>query len=169
MVFAEENLADKVDLSEFLQGDSIVTDKDFDDKQAIPSEQNPKRPEYYLRQIPFNDEQQAVAHQELSTSLFNMAVVYDEKLMDYPKAYETYMEFVRRYPNDERAADAYYCCYRLAGKQSDESLANRYRSELISKYPASKYAKILSTDDYRERLERMQIEQDSLYEQTYTA
>ena len=170
MVFAEENLADKVDLESMgvLSGDSIKTDTELGDR-TMPAEQNPKRPEYYLRQIPFNDDQKVVAHEELSNALFNMAVVYDEKLQDYPKALETYEEFIRRYPNDPRAADAYYCCYRIAGKQKDDALSDKYRSSLIAEYPQSKYAKILSNPDFREKLVRMQEEQDSLYEQTYAA
>ena len=168
MVFAEENLADKIDMESMISGDSIVTDKDLDDK-SIPADQNPKRAEYYLKQIPFNEDQKSVANEELSNALFNMAVVYDEKLMDYPKALETYEEFVRRYPNDPRAADAYYCCYRIAEKMNDASMSGTYRNNLITTYPQSKYAKILSNPNYRERLERMQSEQDSLYEQTYAA
>lgn len=170
MVFAEEDLADKVDMESMglVSGDSIKTDTEFGDR-TMPADQNPKRPEFYLKQIPFNEDQKLVAHEELSNSLFNMAVVYDEKLQDYPKALETYEEFIRRYPNDPRAADAYYCCYRIAGKEKDNQLADRYRSNLIAEYPQSKYAKILSNPDFKEKLERMQVEQDSLYQLTYAA
>lgn len=165
MVFAEENLADKMDL------DSITTDQDKEEQNGnnMPPDQNPKRPEYYLKQIPFTDEQKAVSHEQLSTSLFNMAVVYEEKLQDYPQALKTYEDFIRRYPNDKRAADAYYCCYRIAGKTKNEELTTQYRNSLISSYPESKYAKILSSPDYRQRLEKMQLEQDSIYEKTYAA
>lgn len=170
MVFAEEDLTDKLDLEAMgvLFGDSIKTDVDLKDK-TIPADQNPKRPEYYLKQIPFNEDQKKVAHEELSNSLFNMAVVYDEKLMDYPKALETYEDFIRRYPEDPRAADAYYCCYRIAGKLSNQDLSDKYRQNLIAEYPQSKYARILSNPDFKAKLERMQVEQDSLYELTYAS
>ena len=165
MVFAEENLADKLDMEGFAN-DSV---KDENAEENLANEQNPKRPEYYLKQIPFADEQKSVAHEQLATSLFNMAVIYEEKLQDYPKALETFEEFVRRYPNDSRAADAYYCCYRIAGKNYGETMSNKYRDSLIAQYPDSKYAKILSNPDFRQRLERMQGEQDSIYENTYAA
>lgn len=170
MVFAEENLADKFDLESmgFLT-DSLSGSGGDDGQNAFGGDPNLKKPEYYLQQIPFEESQKIVAHEQLSTSLFNMAVVYEEKLGDYPKALMAYEEFIRRYPNDSRSADAYYCCYRIAGKKSDEGLMEEYRDKLVAHYPDSKYAKILSNKDYKNRLEKMRVEQDSIYSQTYAA
>lgn len=167
-VFSEESLTDMVDMDAFAveeEGDSASAAE----KQQIANESNPKRPEYYLKQIPFTDDQKKLSHEQLSEALFNLGVIYDEKLNDYPKAYEAFEEFIKRYPQDPRSADAYYCCYRIAGKTEDSTQANIFRDKLLSEYPDSKYAKILSQPDFRAKLESMQQIQDSLYQMTYAA
>ena len=85
-------------------------------------------------------------------------------LKDYEQAIKAYNEFVRRYPNDPRSADAYYNCYRICGKLNEVGEVEAYREKLIQQYPQSSYAMILSQPDYRSQLERMILEQDSLYE-----
>ncbi len=170
MIFAEEDLADKVDMEAMgFSSDEASAEGGEGESGGTPADQNPKRPEFYLKQIPFSEEQKKVSNEQLSTSLFNMAVVYEEKLLDYPKALETFEDFVRRYPQDARSADAYYCCYRIAGKMGDDAMAEKYRQSLVAEYADSKYARILSNDDFRNRLLKMQSEQDSVYERTYAA
>lgn len=138
-------------------------------QEQIAAESDPKRPEYYLRQIPFTEDQVAASNAQIADALFDMGVVYDEKLNDYPRAIEVFNEFVRRFGKDNRVADAYYYCYRIAEKQGDESLATEYRNKVVKDCPDSKFATILSTPNYKEKLEAMLTEQDSLYERTYKA
>lgn len=170
MVFSEESLTDMVDSELFdLEGEKREEGVVDGGQNSLPPESNPKRPEYYLKQIPFSDEQKELSHQQLSTALLNMATLYEDDLNDYEKAIETYNEFVRRYPRDLRAADAYYSCYRIYGKLNNPDNVDNYRNKLIQEYPNSKYAMILSQPDYRRQLEKMTMEQDSLYELTYAA
>lgn len=126
-----------------------------------------KNPQYYLNQIPKGEEQIAAANFQVADALYEMANIYNEKLNDYKKAEETYNEFVRRFPNDARGADALFICYRNQEKSGNDSGKEKYKSELLAKYPDSKYAKILSQPDFRAQLERMMAMQDSIYEQTY--
>lgn len=168
MVFSEETLADRVDSELFDMTEEGAGGETADPNQLQP-EYNPKRPEYYLKQIPFSEEQKVASHQQLSDALFNMATLYEDDLKDYEKAVEAYNEFVRRYPNDPRSADAYYNCYRIYGKLNNQSEVEAYRAKLIEQYPQSTYAMILSQPDYRRQMERMTMEQDSLYELTYAA
>lgn len=167
-VFSEESLSNMVDMDAMDLG-QVSEEEGEGANQALSNEANPKRPEYYLRQIPFNDDQKTSAHTQLADALFNLGVIYDEKLNDYEKAYEAFEEFARRYPQDPRAADGYYCCYRIAEKQGDKARADQYRDKLTAQYADSKYAKILAQPDFRASLEKMQSVQDSLYEQTYAA
>lgn len=165
--FSEESLADMVDMDAMSFENGEATEGE--NSQTLANDANPKRPEYYLKQIPFSDDQKALAHTQLADALFNLGVVYDEKLNDYDKAYEAFEEFARRYPEDPRAADGYYCCYRIAEKNNDTEKANQYRDKLTEAYPSCKYAKILSQPNFRESLEKMQGVQDSLYERTYAS
>lgn len=126
-----------------------------------------KNPEFYLRQIPNSEEQIASSNVQIADALYNMAILYDEKLNNQPKAIETFMEFIKRFPNDSRAAEAYYNSYRILSKEDKTVEADNMKDQLIAKYPDSKYAMILSQPNYRAQLEQMQSVQDSIYEATY--
>jgi tetratricopeptide (TPR) repeat protein len=138
-----------------------------ENKKPDDAENNPKRVEYYLRQIPFTEEQVRLSNEQIAEALFNMGVIYNEKLHDYPKSIEAFDEFARRFPNDPKVADAYFYNYRILSQLEKENEAISYRNRLITEFPESRYAQILSQPDFRFKLERMQVEQDSLYENTY--
>ena len=163
--FSEENLADME--NEFDNMDPAEADSIRESRKLTEAENNPKSVEFYLRQIPFTEEQVAASNQQIADALFEMGIIYNEKLFDYPKSIEAFEEFVKRFPKDLRVPDAYFYCYRVFAKQDKDAEADVYRNKLITQFPNSNYAKILSQPDYRQKLERMHAEQDSLYEQTY--
>jgi tetratricopeptide (TPR) repeat protein len=163
--FSEDGLADLEDELEGMDADQA--DSIRESRKQAEAENNPKSVEFYLRQIPFTPEQVAISNEQIADALFEMGIIYNEKLSDYQKSIETFEEFIRRFPKDPRAAEAYFYCYRILAKQEKEAEANAYRNKLIAAYPESTYAKLLSQPDFRQKLERMHLEQDSLYELTY--
>jgi len=168
MNIPDESLAD--DKDEALENmDPAAADSVRESRKQAEGENNPKNPDFYLRQIPFTAEQIAASNEQIADALFNMGIIYNEKLFDYARSIEVFDEFARRFPNDPRVADAYFYSYRILAKLNKEDEAGVYRDKLITQFPESKYAKILSQPDYREKLERMHAEQDSLYEATYKA
>jgi len=128
-----------------------------------------KKPEFYLKQIPVTAAQLAKSTAEIGTALFNMAIIYKDKIEDIPMAISTFEEFIRRFPSDKLIADAYYYSYLMHNKNGNTAQAELYRNKIISEFPDTKYQKILSQPDYKERLERMYLEQDSVYNLTYKA
>ena len=128
-----------------------------------------KKPEFYLQQIPVTDEQKETANAQIADALFEMGLIYKDKIEDFAMAEETFNEFIRRYGESERIPDAYFQQYILYIKNKEEQKANAYRIKILSEYPETKYAQILYHDDYAERFERMYRDQDSIYNQTYKA
>ncbi len=143
------------------------------DSERFGNEQN--MPEltlgYYYNQIPRTEEAKALALSQIRTSLYNEAVIFDEKLMDYDMALQTYEEWMRRFggENPDKDADVLFNSYRIAEKKGDNTLAVKYKDELVSKYPDSKYSQVLSDPDYANRLVRMANVEDSIYRATYDA
>jgi len=136
-------------------------------KSAVVSDN--KKPEFYLRQIPNTPAQIAKSTSEIATALFSMGQIYKDKIEDIPLAINTFKEFIRRFPNDVRVADAYYFLYLMQSKMGNDTEANSYQNKIINEFPDSKYHKILSEPNYINRLERMYREQDSIYNLTYKA
>ena len=128
-----------------------------------------KKPEFYLRQIPVTDEQKATANAQIAEALFEMGLIYKDKIEDFEMAEETFNEFIRRYGQNERIPDAYFQQFILFTKNKDAEKASIYRARILSEYPETRYAQILYYEDYTERFARMFRDQDSIYSQTYKA
>lgn len=128
-----------------------------------------KSPEYYLAQIPKSEEQIEQSNQAIASALYGMGEVYANKLNDYPSATGTFGDFQGRFPNDQRKLDSYYYCYQLYGRQEKAAEQERYRQMILTEFPKSNYAIMLSQPDYAERVARMFVMQDSIYLATYDA
>ncbi|MEI8087273.1 MAG: tetratricopeptide repeat protein [Paludibacter sp.] len=159
-LFGDDNTASA------LPNDSSIK-KDSLSKKEGPTDV--KSPEFYLRQIPVTPAQMTKSNAELATALFNMGLVYKDKVEDIPMAISTFEEFIRRFGSDKRIPDAYFQIYLMDTKLGKQTEANAYRTKLITEFPKSKYSEILSQPDYTERLVRMYKEQDSIYSLTYEA
>ena len=147
------------------EGNPIVSDEQKVD-DGVPAHHTP---EYYLAQIPKDSADIAASNVAIADALYAMAVIYDEKLNDLPMSLETYQEFQRRFAKDSRELEGYYSSYRICGKLEDKEEQETYRQRIITEYPESKYAAVLSQPDYLERTKEMLALQDSLYADTYLA
>ena len=146
-------------------GEPIESDKQNTD-DGTPAHH---KPEFYLAQIPKDSAGIAASNVAIADALYAMAVIYDEKLNDLPMSLETYKEFQRRFAKDSRELEGYYSSYRICGKLEDKEEQEGYRQRIITEYPESKYAAVLSQPDYLERTKEMLALQDSLYADTYLA
>ena len=128
-----------------------------------------KNPEFYLNQIPITKAQIDKSNAETATALYNVGLIYKEKIEDFPLAVKAFQEFARRFPTDPRVADAYYNNYMIQSKLENQPEAQLYRNKLITEFPTSEYALMLSQPDYAKRMAAMYSEQDSIYSRTYKA
>ena len=132
-----------------------------------PIETDNHKPEYYLQQIPKTDEDFHQSNLLIANALYNMVYIYRDKVGDRAMSDETFREFCRRFPRDERLLDLYYMQYLTALKEHRDDDAEQYKQDILTLFPESNEAMIVSQPDYFDRLRHMAIEQDSLYEATY--
>ena len=161
VLFAEETDANASPLSAVNQNDSTPPN-------ATSASDN-KNPAFYLQQIPVTPQQLEKSNAEIATALFNMGMIYKDKVEDYAMAVKTFDEFAKRFPDDERRLEAFFQSYMLESKAGNPSKADGYKNKLISEFPNSKYVEVISQPDYFDRMTRMYREQDSLYSITYSA
>lgn len=167
--------ANKVSTAPMLTDDGLQSTDESDESDGLDqSGENdgvPEhyKPEYYLSQIPKDSADIAASNVAIADALYAMAVIYDEKLNDLPMSLETYKEFQRRFAKDSRELEGYYSSYRICGKLENNEEQEAYRQRIITEYPESKYAAVLSQPDYLERIKEMLALQDSLYADTYLA
>ncbi|MDD3480266.1 MAG: tetratricopeptide repeat protein [Paludibacteraceae bacterium] len=128
-----------------------------------------KNPAFYLAQIPRTEAQKEQSNLAIADALLNMADIYKNKLEDSEMAETTLLDFQKRFPKSERLLESYYALYQVYGQLQQTDAQNSVRQTIVTNYPSSKYAIILSQPDYAERMKQMYVMQDSLYAATYTA
>ena len=164
------------------QEESLLAEESVTDSLSSASS-DPHDPAYYLAQIPFSDEQKAKSNQLIEEGLYNMGVIINEKLENFPLSIKTFVNMEQRYPESEHRLDMYYAIYlmymrmsELAAREGNTSAQNRnktnaetWRKRLIATFPESDYGVALTDPNYVETLREMTARQDSLYKQTYQA
>lgn len=126
-------------------------------------------PEFYLAQIPKNEEERANASEQVAEAMLSMGMIYEDKLKDDSIAAVTFREMRRRFNKHPRLLDIYYSSYCIYGRLDSLTAQEEMRQRIINEYPDSKYAAMLSQPDYAERATKMYNMQDSLYQATYRA
>ncbi|MFZ1269818.1 MAG: tetratricopeptide repeat protein [Bacteroidales bacterium] len=124
--------------------------------------------EYYLRNLPLTDSLLKVSVTRSAEALLGEGKILASRLNDTLSAATSLEEAARTGTDDDIRAEALYELYRLLSK-SDPSRAERRRAELLSSYPDSEYALILSDPDYTNRHREMVARASRSYDAAYLA
>ena len=128
---------------------------------------DPHTREYYLQQLPFTEEDVAASNVIIEDGLYNMAMIYKDKLEDLPLSIEGFETLEQRFPENTHRLESYYQIYLMALRLQDEALAAAYKTKLINAFPESDYAVAVADPNYEYNIRMMDRVQDSLYQQTY--
>ncbi|MDY4551006.1 MAG: hypothetical protein SPD54_04155 [Parabacteroides sp.] len=166
---ADTEMADaatETDLS--AEGQALPTDSLESGMDPVAAD-DPHQREYYLQQLPFTQEDIDASNVIIIDGLYNMAMIYKDKLEDLSLSVEGFEELERRFPENEHLLESYYQVYLIALRTHDEALAAAYKQKLIDKFADSDYAVAIADPNYEYNIRMMDAVQDSIYEQTYTA
>ena len=75
---------------------------------------DPKTREYYIQQLPLTPEDIQASNIIIEDGLYNMAMIYKDKLEDIPLATEAFEELERRFPKHSHLLESYYQVYLMA-------------------------------------------------------
>jgi tetratricopeptide (TPR) repeat protein len=128
---------------------------------------DPKTREYYLQQIPSAEEEMEASNLIIIDGLYQMAMIYKDRLEDFPLAVEGFEELERRFPENEHLQECYYQIYLLALRTKDSALADRYRAKMAASFPESDYTLVVTDPDYEHTVRSMDSVQSAIYEATY--
>jgi tetratricopeptide (TPR) repeat protein len=150
------------------EGELLLTDS-IGVEAELPEDlsDDPKTREYYLQQIPLTEEDVEASNVIIVDGLYNMAMIYKDKLEDLPLAIEAFDELERRFPANEHSLESYYQIYLMALRTEDRALASQYKSKIMAEYPESDYAIAIADPNYEYTIRTMDSAQDSIYQYTY--
>ncbi|MDX2415375.1 MAG: hypothetical protein QNK33_09320, partial [Bacteroidales bacterium] len=127
-----------------------------------------KSPEYYLKDLPVNDTLIAISNDQIAFALFNSAKVFNEKFNDNTRANENYSDLLDRFPDHALIPQALYNIYNL-NKDIDPAFSELIKGKLLSKYPDSEFARIISDPNYYLTLREALQREEKLYNSAYEA
>ena len=128
---------------------------------------DPKTREYYLQQLPMTPEDVEASNLIIEDGLYNMAMIYKDKLEDLSLAIEAFEELERRFPQNKYLLESYYQVYLMALRSGNQTLATDYQQKLITTFPDADYTVAISDPNYAYNIRMMDVVQDSIYQQTY--
>lgn len=126
-----------------------------------------KDPETYRSNVPRTAGAIDSAHATLEGALYNLGVIYKDKIGDLEKSIEAFENYLERYPNGRYKLETYYQLHLLGKASGNVELAEGYKQKIISMYPESDYAKILTDPTYLAKLEALKGELGRMYQRAY--
>ncbi|MCI0522570.1 MAG: tetratricopeptide repeat protein [Bacteroidales bacterium] len=134
---------------------------------AEPGEKAPQQDkEYYLVNLPLTDSLMNISAQKSADALLAEGKILASRLSDTVMAAQSFEAASMEGGSDNTRAEALYELYRLLSK-NDPSRAGLHRSALISAFPQSEYALILSDPDYVRKQQEMASRVRKDYEAAY--
>lgn len=162
--FDEQETADNSNSEN--ENSGLISDSAADSDNA-PISDDPKTREYYLQQLPMTPEDVEASNVIIEDGLYNMAMIYKDKLEDLQLSIRAFEELEKRFPDNTHLLESYYQIYLMALRLKNLSLADEYKSKLMMKFPGSDYAIAVADPNYEYNIRMMDVVQDSIYEKTY--
>lgn len=120
-----------------------------------------------MQDIPLTPEKITLSNQKIETAYYELGKVYKTDLFEYENAISAHEKLLSRFDTTKYKLETYYMLY-----SSNESLkniprANYYKNLILSQYPNSEFAKILSDPNYWSKIASQKSVADSYYDDTY--
>lgn len=124
--------------------------------------------EYYLTNLPLTDSLMKISLRKSAAALLEEGRILATRLADTLTAANSFEEAARTGDDDNIRAEALYELYRLL-RLSDPARAGRRRAELLTSFPDTEFALILSDPDYVRKHQEMATRAARSYETAYLA
>lgn len=165
--FADDDADDDADAK--AAGDSIPAAYSEENKKRLEAENDPRMPQYYLKQIPSTPEEIQTAHDVVMEGLYNLAIILKDQLEDFSAARREFNRLLTSYPDNPYRLDTYYNMYLMAVRRDESAEADRWRALILADFPDSPYAKAMADPNYFTNLRKMHEVEEDIYARAYEA
>lgn len=128
---------------------------------------DPKSRDSYLKGLPLTTEEMQLSNQQIIEAYYNAGAIYKEELTDYPQSVKTFEELNSRFPINGNRVMVLYHLFRLHELLGNQAKSKNYKTQLLSEYPESEYAKIISDPSYLERALETKSAVEKLYQKAH--
>lgn len=152
-----------------VESDTAMMAGDTTGGRGLPEVTNPKKREYYLKDIPLTPEQLEVSNQRIADAYYNAGFIYIDGLKDYKNSIESFETLLNRFPENNHEVPSCYELYILYGDLNNQPKSDYYRNLILNQFPETDYAKLLINPDYYKEMQQQQSLAAKLYEETWLA
>lgn len=126
-----------------------------------------KSRDYYLKNLPVDKEAREVSEKKVENACYKAGEIYMYRFNDHEKALECFKTFTERFTQSNNLPMVYYMAYAAAEKLGNVAEAQRYKNELITKFPDSDFARGLQDPDYFKKVDGELKVIERMYEEAY--
>ncbi len=122
-------------------------------------------PQYYIDKIP--SEQKVIDSLKIDRNYayYQLGLIYKEKFKEYRLSKDKFINLLESNPEEKFILPSKYNLFKLSELLEEDSRIAFYKEDIITNYPDSRYAKILSNPEFAKTLDTESPEY--LYTQTY--
>jgi tetratricopeptide (TPR) repeat protein len=144
--------------------DEIAEEGEMVDSSRVTD--NKKR-EFYLQDLPITDSAIHVSDSLIQEAYYELANVYRVKMENMKESANTYEELMKRFPEFDRKLQVYYNLHKVYEEMSDQINSTKYRNLVITLFPNSLYAQLMTNPEYIKRLQKKEQQAKFFYATTY--
>ena len=138
------------------------------DSTTSVAAKNNRNPNYYLEKLPKTEEDFEASDIQIKEAHYQAGIIYKEDLQEYQKSTNMFTGILSRFPEDEQFVPlSYYTIYLNQTKQNNFIEAENTKTLLLTHYPNSLYAKILTDPDFKKELLNRENELEEKYQLIY--
>lgn len=154
---------------EYIEGDSTMLPGDSSSRATLANITNPKKRDFYLKDIPLTPEQVDSSNERIINAYYNAGFIYVDGLKDLKSAIESFETLLSRFPGNRREAPSCFELYILYGELDNQPQRDHYKDIVLTEYPETDYAKLLINPDYYKEIQEQGKQAQRLYEETWNA
>lgn len=149
------------------QTDSSKTAKEEIKKEVDPLEKLSADKKKLYDDLPVSAKALKASNDKIIEAMYNLGIVYKEKLNDDKEAIKAFEQLLNRFPGNTYEPEVYYRLYKIHKDSGNKKEADKYKSLLLDKYPASDFA-LLVSDKYNAKRDNAADKQlNDFYEETF--
>jgi tetratricopeptide (TPR) repeat protein len=126
-----------------------------------------KKREYYLQDLPLTDSAIHVSDSLIQYAYYELGNVYRVKMENLKESAKTYEELMKRFPSFQKKLHVYYNLHKIYEELSDQINSQKYRNLVITLFPNSLYAQLMTNPEYIKKLQRQEQQAKFFYATTY--
>ncbi len=124
--------------------------------------------EDFLKDVPRTDSMRAISHTQIRKSMLLLGQLYRDRLEDFQSSIAVLESLLEKYPDAPEKLEVYYQLYLSSLSAGDHERAEKYKALIISQYPGSRFAKVLSDPNFAAAQQTELGRLQQYYNETYT-